>query len=180
MPYDNEISERFLIVFQFYKGLECSCSLLRLLKVFCDSPGQNGYIGSCRTGLKSVATRQIGFGRLLFAGFRCDSLCSFDIRWSDSWSSDQIHTFGTDQIRYQDLIISDLNQDNPVSRNGRYLSVHMTQDFRIKPFNHCHRNLSDYIWMWEFHWSDFFLSDNMDPTGSSCWCISKIIRKPCM
>ena len=83
MPYDNEISERFLIVFQFYKGLECSCSLLRLLKVFCDSPGQNGYIGSCRTGFKSAATRRIGFGRLLFVGFRCYPLFSFDIRWPD-------------------------------------------------------------------------------------------------
>ena len=114
---------------------------------FTNYPGQKGYIGSCRTGIKSVATRKIGSDRLLFAGFRCDPLFSFDIRWSDSSSFDQIHTFGTDQIRFQEPIISNRIQDNPASRNRRYLWVHMTQDFRIKPFNHCYRNLSDHVWM---------------------------------
>jgi len=85
------------------------------------TPGQNGYIGSCRTGFKSVATWLIGSGRLLFVGFRCYPLYSFDIRWSDSRNSDKILTVGIGQIRSQDLFASDVIQGNLVSRNRRIL-----------------------------------------------------------
>ena len=142
-------------------------------------PGRSGYIGSCRTGFKSVATRLIGFGRLLFAGFRCYPLFSFDIRWSDSSSSDQIHPFGTGQIRSQDLFASDVIQGNLMSRNDRNLWFHMTSDSMIKPFKHWYRNLPDYIRIQEFYWSGFFVSDSIDRTGISYWCISEIIRKLC-
>jgi hypothetical protein len=145
----------------------------------CVIPGQNGYIGSCRTGFKSVATSLIGSGRLLFVGFRCYPLYSFDIRWSDSPNSDKILTVGIGQIRSQDLFASDVIQGNLVSRNRRILWFYMTSDFMIKPFNHRYRNLSNYIRIQEFHWLDFFVSDRIDPTGISYWCIYEIIRKLC-
>jgi hypothetical protein len=66
---------------------------------FCTNPGQSGYVGSCRTGIKSVVTRVIGFGRLLLTGFRSYPLFFFDIRLSNSPRSDWIHTVRTDQIR---------------------------------------------------------------------------------
>ncbi|CAF5035144.1 unnamed protein product [Rotaria sp. Silwood1] len=53
-----------------------------------NAPGRNSYVGSCRIGFKSVEIRLIGFRRLLFVGFRCYPLFSFDIRRSDSSSSD--------------------------------------------------------------------------------------------
>ncbi len=145
-----------------------------------NNPGQSGYLGSCRTAFKSVATRLIGFGRLLFTGFRCYPLFSFDICWSDSPSSDQIHTVGTDQIRSQDLLASDLIQRNPVSRNGRNFWFHITPCFMIKPLNYCYRNLSDYVRIQKFRWSAFLVSDSINPTGISYWCISEIIRNLCM
>ena len=41
------------------------------------SPGQSRYVGSCRTGFNSVVKWLIGFGRLLFVGFRSYPLVFF-------------------------------------------------------------------------------------------------------
>lgn len=109
------------------------------------NPGRNGYIVSCRTAFKSVAIQMIGFGRLLVPGFRSNPLFLYDIRWSESPSSYRFHTVGTGQIQSQDLLASGVIRGNLMSRNGRNLRSHMTPDFMIKLFNHCHRNLSDYI-----------------------------------
>ena len=130
-------------------------------------PGQSGYIGSCRTGFKSIATQRIGLGRLLFVGFRCYPLFSFDIRWPDPPNSDKILTVGIGQILSQDLFASDVIQGNLVSRNGRILWFHMTSDFMIKPVNHCYRNLSDYVRIQEFLWSGFFVSNSIDLRATS-------------
>ena len=118
--------------------------------LFRNIPGRSGGIRSYRTGIKSFATRLTGFDRLPFAEFRCNPLCSFDIRWSDPSSSDQIHTFRTGQICSRDLAGSGLILGNMVPRNGRNLWFHMTPDFMIKPFNHWFRNLSDYTRIQEF------------------------------
>ena len=142
-------------------------------------PGQSGYIRSCRTGFKSVATRLIGFGRLLFVGFRCYPLFSFDIRWQDPPNSDKILTVGIGQILSQDLFASDVIQGNLVSRNGRILWFHMTSDFMIKPVNHCYRNLSDYVRIQEFLWSGFFVSNRIDLRATSYLQSLEIIRILC-
>ena len=126
-------------------------SIIKIMKCkHNNNPGQSWGIGSYRTGIKSFATRLIGFDWLPSAGFRCNPLFSFDIRWSDPSSSDQTHTFRTHVIRSQDLTGSDLILGNLVSRNGRNLWCHMTPDFMIKPFNHWFRNLSDYTRIQEF------------------------------
>jgi hypothetical protein len=171
------------ISYALYRILSRWDIILHILVLICvishNNPGRSRYVGSYRTGFGSVAARQIGFGRLLFAGFRCYPLFSFDICWSNSSSSNQIHTAGTGQIRSQNLFASDVIQGNLMSRNDWNLSFPMKPDFMIKSFNHWYRNLPDYIRIQKFHWSEFFVLDNIDLAEISYWCISEIIRKLC-
>ncbi|CAF1464931.1 unnamed protein product [Adineta ricciae] len=138
-----------------------------------NSPGENDHIGSCRTGIKSFVSRTIGFDRLLLSGFRSNLIFFFDIRPSDTLSSDKIHTFRTGRILSQDSTSSDRTQPYPMPGKEQNSLFHMIPRSIIIPSNCCHRNRSD---IYGFPLSIFVFSCIMVPTDIGHCYMSEMSR----
>ena len=129
-------------------------------------PGQNGYIGCCRTGIKSFVLWTSGFDRLLLSGFRPNLIFFFDIRSPDTLGSDKIRIFGTGQILSQDSTIFDRTQAYPTTGNKQNSLFNMIPDFITIPSFYFSRNrLNTY----GFPSSIFVFSCIKGPTDSGHW-----------